>query len=98
MGYAKRAHPDVPLPVSRRPCDRLWYLMTREGVTSVHLARRLGVMPESVRRYVSGEQDMRAWQIIEVCNYFGVSADFLLGLSDKEGIHEQDHHHRQSGS
>lgn len=89
MGYPKRARPEVCVPPSRRPCDRLWYLMTREGVTSVQLARRLGVMPESVRRYVSGEQDMRAWQIIEVCNYFGVSADFLLGLSDKEGIHER---------
>jgi plasmid maintenance system antidote protein VapI len=85
MGYPKRAHPEVCVPPSRRPCDRLWYLMTREGVTSAQLARRLGVMPESVRRYVSGEQDMRAWQIIEVCNYFGVSADFLLGLSDVEG-------------
>lgn len=76
----KMPRPNVDLPPTARPCDRLWYLVTRDGITNAELARILDVTKESARRYVIGKSDLRAWQITEICRHFKCTPNFLLGL------------------
>lgn len=72
--------PNVEVPPTTRPCDRLWYLVTRDGVSNAALARQLDVTKKTARRYVVGMSDMPSWVIISICKMFKCSADFLLGL------------------
>ena len=46
-------------------------------------AKALGVAWLSYQRYEYGEREPRAPFIADFARYFGVSADYLLGLTDK---------------
>lgn len=46
-------------------------------------AKTLGVAWISYQRYESGEREPMAPFIADFARYFGVSTDYLLGLSDK---------------
>lgn len=34
------------------------------------------------RRYESGERETPAWVVVKLADYYGVSTDYLLGLTD----------------
>lgn len=78
----KQPQPDVMLPPTTRPCDRLWYLMTRDGVSNYKLAEALGSHENTVRGWSSGKNGMTAQSIIAIANYFGCTTDFLLGRTE----------------
>lgn len=52
------------------------------GKKSKEIAEYLGIRATVYSRYERGENDMKPYQIIQLCNYYRVSADYLLGLPE----------------
>lgn len=50
--------------------------------TQREVAEYLGINQTVYSRYETGRNDMKPHQIIALCNYYGVSADYVLGLPD----------------
>ena len=62
---------------------RLEHLKTRKGVNETDLAKVFGVNRSTVNRILKGETEKVSFRmIIDAAQYFGVSTDFLLGLTD----------------
>ena len=62
--------------------DRLKYLIGARKETATSLARGLGIKRQSVSQYLDGATRPNSDKLIKISEYFGVSSDYLLGLSD----------------
>lgn len=51
--------------------------------TQTQLATVLGTSQTMYARYERGANELPIRHLITLCRYYGVSADYLLGLSDK---------------
>jgi len=65
---------------------RLKTLRGSKRLTQVQLAEKLGVGKGSISRYEQSAMYPSVDVLIKLCNYFDVSADYLLGLSDEIGF------------
>lgn len=63
--------------------DRLRELRERLGWSQRELARRCGLGESFINRYESGISDPSAANIKLIAEALGISADYLLGLSDE---------------
>ncbi len=61
---------------------RLKTLRLRKELTQNQLAKKLDITRSSVSYYEKGAIYPSVEILIKICQYFNVSADFLLGLSD----------------
>lgn len=61
---------------------RLRDLRTDRELSQIQIAVILGTTKNQVGKYERGEQEMPIRHLITLCNYYGVSADFVLGLPD----------------
>ena len=73
-------------------CDRFSLLCTK----SVELANYLGCTVQAVNQYKNGTAFPKVENLIKIAEYYGVSLDYLVGLSDcklrnpsAEKMHEQ---------
>ena len=48
--------------------------------TQAEIANYLGIKQTVYSRYETGKNDMKPFQIIALCEYYKVSADYVLGL------------------
>ena len=48
--------------------------------TQNELAMMIGVNPKQVQRWKSGQAEMGIYKLREFCQFYGVSADYILGL------------------
>lgn len=48
--------------------------------TQKEIAAYLGIEQTVYSRYETGKNDMKPFHIIALCKYYGVSADYVLGL------------------
>lgn len=55
-------------------------LRTERGITQLQLARELNVSPQAVSRWENGSTYPDITLLPEIANFFGVSADLLLGI------------------
>ena len=62
--------------------DRLYELRKARNITQQRLAVDLGVDQASISSYESGKYLPTVEVLIKIAHYFGVSTDYLLGLSD----------------
>lgn len=62
---------------------RMRELRKERKISQEALAKELGVAWLSYQRYEGDERDPRAPFIVDFAKYFGVSTDYLLGLTDK---------------
>ncbi|WP_240424538.1 helix-turn-helix domain-containing protein [Lactococcus allomyrinae] len=62
--------------------DKLHALRIEKKFTQNELASRLGVVGASVSSYEKNKQYLSIEILIQLCQIFDVSADYLLGLSD----------------
>jgi len=63
---------------------RLKTLRNKKGLTQEQLADKLGnITKASVSRYEQSAMFPTVEVLIRLCEYFDVSSDYLLGLSDK---------------
>lgn len=57
-------------------------LRTERGVSQLYLAKQIGVSQKAIDYWERGVNEPKASYIIALCDYFNVSADYLLGRSD----------------
>lgn len=50
------------------------------GLEQKQVAEHLGTTQAQISRYENGAIDMPAKRLREICLYYGVSADYILGL------------------
>ena len=60
--------------------DKIKLLREKQGITQAELARRLGVTRSGVNAWEMGISVPSTQYIVELAQFFGVSADYLLGL------------------
>ena len=48
--------------------------------SQLQIAAILGTSKNQVGKYERGEQEMPIKHLVTLCNYYGVSADYILGL------------------
>ncbi len=53
-------------------------------LTQQQVADFLGMKYQQYRRYESGENEMKARHIIKLCEFYKLSADYILGITDVE--------------
>ena len=59
---------------------RLRQLREDHDKTQAEIASYLGIKQTVYSRYETGKNDMKPFQIIALCEYYHVSADYILGL------------------
>lgn len=64
---------------------RLKELRTYKGITQKELAKIIATTDDSVFSWEKGRSQPSIEVIRKLCNYFEVSADYLLGLEDESG-------------
>lgn len=71
-------------------------LIAQKGTTITALSKTLGISRQAVSQYTDGTGQPNVDKLTMIADYFGVSADYLLGLSDIptrnetiRGIHEK---------
>ena len=62
--------------------DRLNELLTETKTTKAKLARHIGTETVVVCRYANGERVPRVTNVVQIAEYFNVTVDYLLGVSD----------------
>lgn len=55
----------------------------QNGMATLAFAKKLGMNQKTVDMYVKGERKPSVEFVRNICSNFGVSADWLLGLSEK---------------
>ena len=64
--------------------DRLKYSLNIRKLTQKEFAQRINITESAMSRYISDERVPRADTIVSICRSLGVSADWLLGMTDLE--------------
>ncbi len=63
--------------------NRLRDLVAESGKTQVQIAREMGISRKLLNMYLAGSITPNIYTTCRFCEYFGVSADYLLGMSEK---------------
>ncbi len=63
-------------------CERFKELREEKGISYRQMARETGFSDTALGRWEQGKQIPNIEILIELCKYFNVSADYLLGLED----------------
>lgn len=63
--------------------ERLRELRGRRGVSQKSLSELFGLSKNMVCRYETGQAHPKTETLIRIADYFGVSLDYLTGISEK---------------
>lgn len=85
MPRAKRIVKDKYKVFSERLCQ----LIEEKGITQNQLAETIGKTRQTINGYTLGNTAPDSDTLIELSNYFNVSADYLLGLSNVKTLDVQ---------
>ena len=61
---------------------RLRQLREDHDLSQAEVADKLGIRQNVYSRYETGKNDMKPFQIIELCKLYNVSADYIFGLPE----------------
>ncbi|CUX27944.1 MULTISPECIES: helix-turn-helix domain-containing protein [Clostridia] len=67
--------------------ERIIQLKKEKKLLQKDIAHDLGISLRAYQHYEHGEKEPTLSNIVKICNYFDVSADYLLGLSDNPTRH-----------
>lgn len=62
---------------------RLEDLRTDHDLTQQQVADILNCKREVYRRYEKGVREVPVWAVIKLARYYGVSTDYILGITEK---------------
>ncbi len=62
--------------------ERIKELREEKGLTQLELSKELSVKQQTIAQWESGTRDLKTGSIIALANYFNVTSDYLLGLSE----------------
>ena len=71
------------MPVSDRLCDRLYWLMEVHGTSASALGEACGRGASAIYCWCAGKNAMPAEALKHIADYYGVSADWLLGRTNE---------------
>lgn len=74
---------DKTKPVPRELSARIKYIRKQRGEGQADLSKAIGTSQNLISRWEIGRFEPSAGNIIKLCQHYNVSADWLLGLSDK---------------
>ncbi|WP_409967898.1 helix-turn-helix transcriptional regulator [Bengtsoniella intestinalis] len=60
--------------------ERLKALREDRDLTQKDIAQLLGTTRQQIYKYESGQQVMNIFKLKQLCIFYGVSADYILGL------------------
>ena len=63
--------------------ERILLLLKERGLNQEQIAEQTGIGYRSYRRYGSGEREPSASTLTVLADFFGVSADYLLGRTEQ---------------
>ena len=63
--------------------QRLKDLREDADLTQRDVAEMLHLNREVYRRYEKGEREISVWAVIQLAQFYGVTADYLLGLTNE---------------
>mgnify|MGYP003300950526 CR=1 FL=1 len=64
--------------------NRLKILREEKGLNKTELANILKVKPQSIGQYERGERDLSTEKLIQFAEFFGVTTDYILGISNNK--------------
>lgn len=77
---------------NKTPSEIIAELCVEAGISKSELARRLEITPSQITRILNGDTKTISSDIlIKLTKVFGVSADYLLGITDKKEIIKEKH-------
>ena len=77
---------------NKTPSEIIEELCVEAGISKSELARRLEITPSQITRILNGDTKTISSDIlIKLTKVFGVSADYLLGITDKKEIIKEKH-------
>ncbi len=65
-----------------KPGEKIRYLRLKNNLTSRELSKALNISESSISLYENGKRKPSIELIIKIADYFNVTTDFLLGVSD----------------
>lgn len=68
---------------------RFRQLVAESNQTQVEIAKGTGINKKLINRYLQGEIIPYTMNVCGICEYFQVSADWLLGLTDERRDYEK---------
>ena len=67
--------------------ERIQWVRDCKNITQKELADYLGIKQQQYARYEKGINIMPVTYLPKICEYLGVSADYILGLTNDVEIH-----------
>lgn len=64
--------------------QRIRNIREDKDLTQQQVADGIGIKREQYRRYETGENEMKVNHILKLCNFYNLSADYIMGLTEKE--------------
>ena len=64
--------------------DRIKQFRQENNVSQAQMARTLGITHQQYFKYEKGINELPLRYLVVICKTYGISADWLLGLSDKQ--------------
>lgn len=68
--------------------QRLVEIMTERKITAYRIDKDIGISNRLIGYYRDGTNDPSAANLVKLANYFQVSVDYLLGLTDNPEINK----------
>ena len=75
FNWKKIPHPKTPVPDGKRFAET-------NGHSALRVSRIVGVSCKTISTYLSGRDNPKVRVVIALARHYGVTTDFLLGLSD----------------
>ena len=63
--------------------ERLYEIRKKNALSQKQVADLLGVPQQQYSRYENGKFDIPVRYVITLCKFYGISADWLLGLKEE---------------
>ena len=64
--------------------ERLRVIRTQRGYSQMDIAEVLDMTQQQYSRYETGCHEIPVRHVITLCKFYGISADWLLGLTDSQ--------------
>lgn len=77
-----RLHLCSNISAMRAFAERLKELRAERGLSILALGNAIAVSDATICRWENGISDIKSDQLIELCKFFEVSSDYILGISD----------------
>jgi len=68
--------------------ERIFKLLEKKGITQYRLSKDIGVSEGLISEWKGGKCKPTTERLIKLAKYFGVSIDYLLGVTDNQNFSE----------